>query len=75
MCEECRQTPCTKQCPNSEWKPKHSCKACGDSILPNEVYAVYNDEYYHRECFEENAVDILVEEHGAKFYIEEDYDE
>lgn len=71
MCIECRQNPCHAQCPNHEWKAKHTCCVCGDDILPNDTFYELDTNCYHEECFQENAVDILVNQFQANKYIEE----
>lgn len=66
MCDICRQSPCHPQCPNAPDPPAvYTCKICGESIVAGDVFYEMDGEYYHEECFEDNAVSILVEECGA----------
>ena len=52
MCEICHMTPCHPQCPNAPEPPAV-------------YYCEMDSEFYHEECFEDNAVNILMEECGA----------
>lgn len=72
MCIECRQNPCHAQCPNHEWKAKHTCCVCKDDLLPNEECYNLDGVYFHAECFAEVAVDILVKDYDAMKFIEEE---
>ena len=66
MCSECRMTPCHPRCPNAtEPAAVYTCKICGESITEGEEYYEMDAEFYHEECFEDNAVKILMEECGA----------
>lgn len=66
MCEICHMTPCHPQCPNApEPHAVYYCKVCGEPIVAGETYYEMDSEFYHEECFEDNAVNILMEECGA----------
>ena len=81
MCEMCRQFPCHPQCPNAPDPPKvYTCKHCDDPIVEGEMFYKLDDDYYHEECFEDNATEILKESYGATKGIAEeeqygDYDD
>ncbi len=66
MCEICRQSPCHPQCPNAPDPPTvYTCKSCGEPIVVGDEYYEFDGDYYHEECFEDNATAILVEQCGA----------
>lgn len=66
MCQVCLQTPCHPRCPNAPEPPKvYTCKICGEPIVEGEEYYEMDAEFYHEECFEDNAVQILMDECGA----------
>lgn len=66
MCNICHQTPCHPRCPNApEPQAVYTCKICGQSIVDGEEYYEMDGEYYHEECFEDNAVKILMDDCGA----------
>lgn len=66
MCIECGMTPCRSSCPNAQDSSKvYHCKYCGEDITQGEEYVELEGEHYHRECFEDSAVLILMEEYGA----------
>ena len=73
MCEICHMTPCHPQCPNAPEPPAvYYCKVCGEPIVAGETYYEMDSEFYHEECFEDNAVNILMEECGAMKSVEEE---
>lgn len=66
MCDVCRMSPCHPRCPNAPEPPKvYTCKICGEPIVEGEEYYEMDAEFYHEECFEDNAVQILMDECGA----------
>jgi len=66
MCQICRQSPCHSRCPNApEPEAVHTCKSCKEPIVVGDEYYEMDGEFYHEECFEDNAVKILMEECGA----------
>lgn len=66
MCDECRMSPCHPRCPNAPEPPKvYTCKICGEPIVEGEEYYEMDAEFYHEECFKDNAVQILMDECGA----------
>ncbi len=66
MCIQCGMTPCHRGCSNAQDPPKvYHCKYCGEDIVEGEEYVELEGEHYHQECFEDNAVLILMEEYGA----------
>ncbi len=65
MCEMCHCAPCLPGCPNEPDMPTvYVCKCCGEPIVQDEFYYEFAGSRYHEECFEDTAVDILLE-HGA----------
>lgn len=67
MCDICHRTPCLSRCPNApEPMPVATCDYCGGDILEGDEYFSYNRELYHNDCFEEAAVDILIEDGATK---------
>lgn len=67
MCEICHSTPCHPRCPNAPEPPEvYKCKACGEPIVEGDEYYEYEGNYYHEECFEDSAVDILLESGATK---------
>lgn len=66
MCSECHMSPCHPRCPNAPEPPKvYTCKICGEPIVEGDEYYEMDAEFYHEECFEDNAVQILMDECGA----------
>lgn len=67
MCDICGRTVCHFRCPNAPDPPTvYRCDHCGDPIFDgDEIYSL-DGNHYHTECFEETAVEILIEEYGAK---------
>lgn len=74
MCDVCHMTPCDSRCPNAPDPPTvYTCKLCGEPIVVGDDYYEMDGEFYHEDCFEESAVDILLNECGAmKGVAEED---
>lgn len=67
MCEICNRTPCLNECPNAiPPKDVYVCRYCGEAIFEGEYFVNLNDEYYHRECAEDIAFTLLLEECGAE---------
>ncbi len=47
------RSPCDPRCPNAPEPPAvHTCKDCGEGIVPGDEFAEINGEYYHIECLE-----------------------
>ncbi len=66
MCEICRQSPCHPRCPNAPDPPTvYTCKHCNEPIVVGDEYYELDGDYYHEECFEDNAAAILTESYGA----------
>lgn len=65
MCEICRSSICPSGCPNYEPKEVYTCKICGEPIEEGEEYYEMDAEFYHEDCFEDNAVRILMDDCGA----------
>lgn len=74
MCDICHMTPCDPRCPNApEPQEVYTCKLCGEAIRVGDDYYEMDGEFYHEDCFEDNAVKILLDECGAmKGVAEED---
>lgn len=67
MCSVCHQTPCHPQCPNApEPQPVYTCTHCDEPIVVGEEYYEFTGDYFHEECFEDNALAILLDNLGAK---------
>lgn len=61
MCSVCHQTPCHPQCPYAPELPAvYECKRCGESIVVGDEYYEMDGDYYHEECFEDNALELLL---------------
>ena len=66
MCSICGHVPCLSRCPNAPDPPAiYTCKVCGESIVSGDYYYKLDGEYYHDDCFEDKAVDILLDQFGA----------
>lgn len=66
MCKVCHKTPCDPRCPNAPEPPVvYTCKICKEGIVAGDDYYEMDGEFYHEDCFEDNAVKILMEECGA----------
>ena len=61
MCSLCLHSPCVYGCPNRTEEKVYECSCCGDDIVDGEKYYYFNDCYYHEDCFEEKAVDMLLD--------------
>ncbi len=67
MCEICHHAPCLSGCPNAPDPPTvYICKCCGEPIVVDETYYEFEGDRYHEECFEDTAVDILLENGATK---------
>lgn len=59
-------TPCHPRCPNApDPEAIYRCALCGEAITYGDKYYEMDAEFYHKECFETNAVQILIDECGA----------
>ena len=66
MCDICKRTPCYPRCPNAPEPPTaYTCKYCGEPIVEGDLCYEIDGDHWHEECFNDDAVDILVEEFGA----------
>lgn len=66
MCDVCLRTPCDPRCPNAPEPPAvYTCKYCGEPITDGETYFELDGDHWHDECFQDNAVGILLETCGA----------
>lgn len=62
MCDICRQTPCHPCCPNADDPPTvYTCEHCKEPIVVGDEYYELEGEFYHEECLEDNAVEILID--------------
>lgn len=62
----CRAAVYTPRSPESMDPPRvYRCKHCREDIVQGEEYVELEGEFYHQECFEDNAVRILMEDYGA----------
>ncbi len=72
MCENCYLSICSSRCPNArEPKAIYTCAYCGDGIVPGDETVGLDGEYYHRECFMDNAANILLRDFGAVLFTAE----
>ena len=66
MCQECGQQPCSSLYPNAAAVSAIGrCSYCREAIAAGEEYIEFDGELYHLECLEDNAAEILIENHGA----------
>lgn len=66
MCDICERHSGCSSCPYGEGPaPVHVCKECGEDIVVGDAYYEMDGEFYHSECFEDAAVEILMRECGA----------
>lgn len=62
MCSLCRVLPCDPRCPNApEPLAVHTCKDCGEGIVPGDEFVEIDGEYYHLECLEDMTTRELLE--------------
>ena len=66
MCSVCCMSPCHPRCPNAD-EPKaiYKCSFCEESIVEGDEYYELDGEYYHDECFEDNALEFIIEKLGV----------
>ena len=66
MCDICLQYPCNPRCPNA-LAPRfaYTCKYCKQAVEAGEAYVEVDGDFYHEECFDECATEILLKEYGA----------
>lgn len=62
ICKECRSVNGKHRagCPNARPPVAFYCDWCGAGIYEGEEYYDFNNGPYHKECFEENAVEIII---------------
>lgn len=74
MCSICHQAICPSGCPNADEAPAIAkCEHCSEDIVVGEEYYEYEGNLYHRECFEDIAVELLLEA-GATLSTASEYD-
>lgn len=67
MCDICRCSICPSGCPNADGPISIGvCSHCNEDIVIGEEYYEYEGERYHEECFEDIAVELLVEAGATK---------
>lgn len=76
MCEICHGVGgCLPGCPNApEPKKIYTCEYCGDDIVEGDEYYEFDNRYYHEECFHDCAINLLLDECGARHGVAEDLD-
>ena len=62
MCWICRQNPCHPACPNAVPTTVYTCEQCGEPIIEGVEYVEVDGEYYHEDCFTDNAAEILLKQ-------------
>ena len=61
MCSVCHMSPCHTRCPNASEPPEvYKCEYCGESIVVDDEYYEFKGKHYHYDCFQDNAVELLV---------------
>ena len=66
MCSICGHYPCHPQCPNApDPEAVYECASCKEPIRGGDDYFGFDGDYYHEDCFLDNAPSILVEKCGA----------
>lgn len=67
MCENCHLSICSSRCPNAP-SPReiYTCTCCNEGIFSGEEVVRLDCSYYHRDCFMDNAADILLKDFGAE---------
>ena len=60
-CEYCHSIPHIPGCPQCENTKVHDCAWCDEPIYAGENCYKLLDDYYHEDCLDDNAVDILLE--------------
>lgn len=66
MCDICQHNPCLSRCPNAPEPAKvYRCEFCGEDIVEGEEYIEIGGNYYHEDCFVDNAVEIVKNDFGA----------
>lgn len=67
MCSICGFSTCPSGCPNAdEPETVFTCEHCKDGITVGETYYEYDGCYYHEDCFEEIAVELLIKNGAEK---------
>ena len=67
MCEICRCLPCLQGCPNAPDPPIAGyCKYCDEPVYDGEECYELDGDIYHLDCFDDDAVDILIKKFGAE---------
>lgn len=62
MCDICGCYPCLSGCPNAPDPPEvYRCKHCDEPIVVGDEYYEMDGDHWHRECFEDIAVSLLLE--------------
>jgi hypothetical protein len=76
MCEICHGVDgCLPGCPNApEPKKIYTCEYCGEDIIEGDEYYEFDNRYYHEECFHDCAINLLLDECGARHGVAEDLD-
>lgn len=65
MCEICKHFPCLSGCPNATLSKVYICEKCHEPIVENEDCYEMGNEYFHENCFEDYALEILINRCGA----------
>ena len=65
MCTICNCSPCAPRCPNAKQRTVYLCERCGEPIVEDEIFYYLEGDYYHKDCFEENVIELILEKELA----------
>lgn len=66
MCDICMKSPHDPRCPNATAHASYVCEFCKEPIIDGDVCYELDGDRWHEECFNDNAVDILLERFEAR---------
>lgn len=73
MCDICMKSPHDPRCPNATVDASYICEFCQEPIADGDVCYELDGDHWHEECFNDNAVDILLERFEARKEIARGY--
>ena len=69
MCDICHHSPCLHGCPNEpDAEAVYTCSFCGEDIVEGDEYVEFDHEYYHENCFDDAAPNILIDNEDASIH-------